>query len=38
MYFSLVKLCKNKINLSETANTVCLLKLLFNDQMYPQST
>ena len=29
---------ENISNLSDTANTVCLLKSLFNDQMDPQST
>ena len=28
----------NWMNISEMANTVCLLKVLFYDQMYPKST
>ena len=29
---------ENRMNLSETANTVCLIVSLGNDLMYPQST
>ena len=29
---------KIKVNISETGNTVCLIKSIFKDQMYPKST
>ena len=34
----MVKSCKIIINISERANTVCPIKSLFNDHMYPHIT
>ena len=39
MLYSLVKPRKtHRINISETANTLCPLKSIFNNRIYPQST
>ena len=38
LIYSLVKSQKQQMNLGEIDNTDCMLKSIFNDQMYPKPT